>query len=154
MLVCHRICSFHFFKQHFTTFTFIQLPFHLLGACEVVVDACLSQIYIRICSFHFFKHNFTTFTFIQLPFHLLGAGEVVVDAWRLQSQRPLHHQTCVPLPLGESIVHILTIIFINISFWLISTSQWDTGPDDNHSACKPPPPQSLPPTAVSPGIHF
>ena len=36
--------------------------------------------------------------------HLLCASEVVVDARGLESQRPLHHQPCVPLPVREIIL--------------------------------------------------
>ena len=86
--------------------------------------------------------------------HLLGASQVVVDAGRLKSQRPLHHQSRVPLPLGGSQWISWQLFSSTLSFLLIPTSEWDTGRDGSHSACKPLPPQFLPPTVVSPEIKF
>ena len=89
--------------------------------------------------------------------YLLCASQVVVDARRLESQRPLHHQPGVPFPeKGKSELETGQYRGPNTEdrdhmvVQQRTTSELDTGQDDSHSACKPHPPQSHPPTAFSP----
>merc|ERR1719222_816275 len=84
----------------------ILIPVKTVKSCEDVPD-CFYQLWLVS------KELFELARFCQLLLNLLGAGEVIVDAWRLQSQRPLHHQTCIPLPLGRILVRMVATTHVN-----------------------------------------
>merc|ERR550519_982660 len=84
----------------------ILIPVKTVKSCEDVPD-CFYQLWLVS------KELFKLAWFCQLLLNLLGAGEVVVDAWRLQSQRPLHHQTRVPLPPRGILVRMVATTHVN-----------------------------------------
>merc|ERR1719432_18073 len=107
--------SFPLWLQHIPVWVFhgalealvtILIPVKTVKSCEDVSD-CFYQLWFVS------KELFKLARFCQLLLDLLGPGKVIVDARRLESQRPLHHQTRIPLPLSGILVRMIATAHVN-----------------------------------------